>query len=153
MATTGAVIIGFSAALFGVSSVIAAPIPPISSPAGVRPADGQPSVPAPSPEYPRNADGLTYGSLGDAISIETEPDLIYVRATNGKFGYVHKTDLDEADGTAAALRMTTPEERLDWQAERQKLGTVEVPVYDETGKNAIGVFPVAPGGGPQEPLG
>lgn len=45
-----------------------------------------------------NAEGFTYGSAGEAKTPEEEPDLIAVEATNGKVGYVFKTDLEHAEG-------------------------------------------------------
>lgn len=52
-----------------------------------------------------NASGHTYGSALGAKNQEDEPDLIAVVATNGKSGYVLKTDLygDEPSSPAEAM--------------------------------------------------
>jgi hypothetical protein len=148
LSIVGISIICFAGSVFGVTAVGAALIPPIETPAGVSAPEGFDSVPAKAPVYPLNESGLTYGSLSDAISVDTEPDLIFVAATNGKLGYAYRTDLNEADGTTAALTMKTPEERLAWQTERDAAGTIFVPVYEVDGLTAIGEFPVTPGGHP-----
>ena len=49
-----------------------------------------------SASYPKNADGLSYGSMSDAQSADAVPDLIAVVATNGQEGYVYKTDYNAA---------------------------------------------------------
>lgn len=48
-------------------------------------------------EYPVNENGLTYGAAGDSDGDgrdDTHPDLIAVRANNGKNGYVYWEDLE-----------------------------------------------------------
>lgn len=95
------------------------------------PADG-----ATPPNYSTNASGASYGSLVNAYSPETEPDLILVETTDGKTGYAYKADLDAASGA----NVQSPEEAATWQNK-----TVEVPVYLVDGKTQIGVFIV--GGG------
>jgi len=47
-----------------------------------------------APNYPKNEKGQTYGSAGDAISSETEPDLISAVGIDGTMGYVLKKDLE-----------------------------------------------------------
>ncbi len=145
LAIVGISIICFAGSILGASAVSAALVPPLESPVGVSAPEGINAVPAKPPVYPVNDDGLTYGSLRDAISVDTEPDLIFVAATNGKLGYVYKTDLDRADGTTAALASKTPEERLAWQAEREAAGTIVVSVYGVDGKTVVGEFGVTPG--------
>jgi len=95
------------------------------------PADG-----AATPSYATNDAGLTYGSLADAHSPETEPDLILVETVDGKTGYAYKKDLDEASGA----NVQSPEEAARWEPR-----TTEVPVYLADGSTRIGVFVV--GGG------
>lgn len=86
--------------------------------------------------YATNDAGLTYGSLADAHSPETEPDLILVETIDGKTGYAYKKDLDEASGA----NVQSPEEAARWEPR-----TTEVPVYLADGRTRIGVFVV--GGG------
>lgn len=108
------------------------------------------AAPPPTPEpvvYPENADGLTFGSVMDASSPDSEPDLILVEATNGREGYVYKTDLDQADGTAAARTFKSPDEAVAWQQERDtralREGHPTVAVYDRDGKTVIGEFEIS----------
>lgn len=85
-----------------------------------------------------NANGDTYGATG---STQGEPDLIAVIATNGQEGYVYRTDLEEADGTAAANGFTSPADALAWQEENA--GNVHlIPVYESDGTTTIGEFQV-----------
>lgn len=84
--------------------------------------------------WPTNAEGLTYGSAALAGSPQDEPDLIEAEATNGKIGYVLRSDLEGPEPA-------TPQEALQQQAafaERDQL----IPVYKSDGITAIGVFVV-----------
>ena len=86
-------------------------------------------------EWAVNDDGNTYG----AINQNGEPDLIAVVASNGKQGYVYATQLAEADGSAAALKFTSPEQALAWQ--KSRIGkTFSVTVYESDGKTVVGEF-------------
>lgn len=78
----------------------------------------------------------SYGSLAEAYSPETEPDLILVETTDGKTGYAYKMDLDEASGADIA----SPEEASRWEPT-----LTDVSVYLVDGTTQIGVFVV--GGG------
>ena len=88
----------------------------------------------PAPHYPRNAGGLTYGSGLQATRPDNEPDLIQVTATNGKTGYVYRTDItapEPASPQEAAARSTTNQ------------GSKTVPVYGQDGTSVIGEFVLA----------
>jgi len=98
-----------------------------------------PSDGATPPTYSTNSSGSTYGSLVDAYSPETEPDLILVETTDGKSGYAYKKDLDVASGA----NVRSPAEAAAWRNV-----SVEVPVYLVDGKTKIGGFVV--GGGTVE---
>lgn len=64
-------------------------------------------------DYPTNEAGLSYGSADAAVSLDTEPDLIKVIATNDREGYVHK------DQFHAALKPAScPEEALAMMKDR-----------------------------------
>lgn len=115
----------------------------LQAPKGLVPADGTPFVPQKAPTYPVNTDGLTYGSALDAISPDTEPDLILVEATNGKEGYVKKTQLDLANGSAE--NFNSPAAALAWQAAHRGLTSTLV-VYASDGRTPIGLFIVAGNG-------
>ena len=93
----------------------------------------QPSAPAgPTPTYPRNERGQTYGSALHATSPNTEPDLIQAVGVGGIVGYVRKVDLEEPSPR-------TPDEALA----RQRSGTRRartIPLYAVNGKTVIGLF-------------
>lgn len=89
-----------------------------------------------------NSDGHTYGAQNEKGS----PDMVAVIATNGTSGYVYRTELEEADGTAASKTFKSPEEALAWQAARQGK-RFAVPVYDSTGKTVVGEFVISAGTG------
>lgn len=118
--------------------------PVLHSPTGLTPEGGASSVSIPAAEYPKNAQGQTFGSAADAASPDQEPDLILVVATNGREGYVRKVDLDEANGQAAAESFTSPEDALAWQ-EAEGRGDRSVPVYEHDGVTQVGTFLVLGG--------
>jgi len=150
MGLIGAGILALGIVFVGVSAAGAQMIP-LFAPKGVAPESGVEYQPAPSPSFPTNASGLTYGSAADAISPGTEPDLILVVTTDGKEGYAKKADLDQADGTTAAQTLS-PSDVLKWQDKRNAQGTIMVPVYDVEGKTVIGEFAVVAGDqGPTDP--
>lgn len=82
--------------------------------------------------WPKNVNGVTYGSGLDAVSAEDQPELIQVEATNGKVGYVYRADLEgpEPSSPAAAIALQ--------KANAGKSRTL--PVYSQDGVKQIGVF-------------
>lgn len=82
-----------------------------------------------------NGEGDTYGAQNETGS----PDMIAVIATNGTTGYVYRTELEDADGTAAIKTFKSPAEALAWQEARKGKNT-SIPVYDSTGKTVVGEF-------------
>ncbi|MGM7775686.1 peptidase M56 family protein [Arthrobacter sp. KNU-44] len=82
-----------------------------------------------------NLGGNTFGAENQNGS----PDLVAVMASNGQSGYAYKTDLDEADGTAAMKTFKSPEDALAWQ-EARRGKSFPVPVYESDGKTIIGEF-------------
>ncbi|WP_281884058.1 hypothetical protein [Agromyces rhizosphaerae] len=113
----------------------------MAAPGGVSSSPGIATERMPAPEYPRNANGQTYGSAADAPAPGAEPDLILVMATNGIEGYVQKAELDDANGSAAAETFTSPEQALAWQEANSH--DRYVPVYDRDGERVIGEFLIA----------
>lgn len=93
--------------------------------------------PTPKPDtWPTNARGQTYGSSGQANTVTGEPDLIAAIATNGKTGYVLRTDMElpaPANPSEAVARNTAP--------------PTTIPVYQTDGLTQIGVF-IIDGTGP-----
>jgi hypothetical protein len=87
-------------------------------------------------EFGVNANGESYGITG---SDRGEPDLIAVEATNGSQGYVYRTELEEANGTAAIEDFDSPEDALAWQ--EAHAGVVHlIAVYNSDGTTEIGEF-------------
>lgn len=82
-----------------------------------------------------NARGETYGVAGDG----PEPDLIAAMATNGRQGYVRRTELD----SAAGANPSTPAEALAWQ-DAHAGETFFIPVYESDGETVVGSFRVGP---------
>ena len=85
-----------------------------------------------------NAHGQSYGVTGDPRG---EPDLVAVGATNGRQGYVYRTELDAANGTTAAEGFKTPEDAVKWQ-EAHSGDVRRLPVYESDGETQIGEFHV-----------
>lgn len=86
-----------------------------------------------APVYLKNANGQTYGSGLDAISIDTMPDLISAVGTDGTSGYVRSVDL-------IPPLAKTKDEALAQQSNR-KVGDIrKIPLYAKDGKTVIGVF-------------
>lgn len=103
---------------------------------------GFPPPPSGSPtKWPKNASGVTYGSSGKAVSLEDEPDLVAIVATNGKEGYAYRSDLEEPEPSSPAAAVAR-------QNARVKAGykPPPVPVYEVDGITQIGVFLIDTGG-------
>lgn len=86
-----------------------------------------------------NESGQTVGRI-DGLTPSTYPDLIQVRATNGKLGFVLSAQWNELTGAS----VSTPAEAVAWQEQMDAEGwTVrEIPVYESDGITQIGVFPI-----------
>ncbi|MDR0222928.1 MAG: hypothetical protein LBI38_05275 [Oscillospiraceae bacterium] len=80
-----------------------------------------------------NKNGQTYGSMRNSDGFC--PDLIGVRASNGKSGYVYSTEWDDPSLCFTVLEM----EELN----KQGIFAIGLPVYDENGENVIGEFEVS----------
>lgn len=81
--------------------------------------------------FPQNESGQTYGSRLDARSHANTPDLISAYATNGKLGYVLRTDFQDPTPR-------NPQEAISSNGK----GAREIPVYAVDGKTQIGVFEI-----------
>lgn len=129
----GAVAFG-SLASVGAAAVVASTNGWIAMPSSTP--GGQASY-APIPDWPVNANGQTYGMLGDS---PVPPDLIRVQGSdaegNAVEGYVLSSDLEQP-------MPTSPAEALRMQAEREKKypNGREVPLYRSDGETVIGSFP------------
>ncbi|WP_130610160.1 hypothetical protein [Cohnella abietis] len=85
-------------------------------------------------DYPKNKNGQTYGSVANATSPETEPELINAIGLDGTQGYVLKKDID-------GEQPKSPEEAIAIQNSRSPGGR-DIPLYDVDGETVIGVFHV-----------
>jgi hypothetical protein len=92
------------------------------------------------PAFPVNEHGQTYGRSDGLLNPADEPDLILAQATNGKIGYVLKSDLDAATGADVA----SPEEALAQQAKNRTGEPIEIAVFEADGRTRIGVFVIVP---------
>lgn len=63
--------------------------------------------------FPTNDSGETYGSAW-GLTPDEEPDLIWVEATNGREGYVRRTELHAADGS----QVRNPDEAVAYMHRR-----------------------------------
>lgn len=88
----------------------------------------------PGAVYPKNAHGLTYGSAANANSPGNEPDLIKVVASNGKEGYVYRTQLEPQ------TTPTNPAQAVAQQQARAANAVKAIPVYAADGTTVIGSF-------------
>lgn len=93
---------------------------------------------APAPTYPRNAKGQTYGSAADARSSSEEPDLNLVMMSDGREGYVLKTDLEGSmpknPAEAVAMQKATDIQRSSGDIGRN------IQVYASDGTTEVGLF-------------
>ena len=80
-----------------------------------------------------NSNGHSFGSALDADTPDEEPELIAVIATNGKTGYVWKTEMDGPEPS-------NPEDAAKWA---NPIRTITV--YESDGTSMVGTFKV--GGG------
>ncbi|MEE4540353.1 ATP-dependent Lon protease [Streptomyces sp. V4-01] len=85
------------------------------------------------PTWARNATGLTYGSGMEATEPENEPDLMQAYATNGRLGYVKRTDLESEPTPASPRQAVATQSRLAGQART-------LTVYALDGTTPVGDF-------------
>jgi len=137
------------AAIVGLGAGTAASaVASLLAPVGLSPAEGPHAKPAADPVYETNLRGQTLGSALDATSPDNEPDLIMAIATNGREGYVLKTELDSVNGQTASESFKSPEDALRWQETFGRSDQI-IPVYEADGVTKIGEFLVF-GGESQE---
>jgi hypothetical protein len=129
--------IGICAAMLGFAAVgggaaIATGALTSGNQAVIQPASGASA--GPSPVYPTNANGQTYGSELSSTSSATDPDLVEVIATNGKTGYAYSSQLNPPapPSPAAAASQEAANTAGDY-----------IPVYAQDGITVIGEFEVA----------
>lgn len=102
--------------------------------------DGELGASAPV-EFARNAAGQTFGEAPNGMAPEDWPDLVHVRASNGRTGYVEKTVLNELTGAD----VSTPEEAVAWMKKMDAAtwDSKTIPVYESDGRSKIGEFEIS----------
>jgi hypothetical protein len=94
-------------------------------------------------DYPKTADGRTYGTLptnDEPLAVSDVPDLVAVVGENGVDGYITK------DAFIGGEAPQSPEEALKWQA---SASSTTVPVYAEDGTTVVDSFTIdGPNDGP-----
>ena len=90
--------------------------------------------------WPQNEHGQTFGSAGQALSPQDEPDLIAV-ASDGKKGYCYKTDLDGPPPPKS------PDAESAYDLNLPGMLGYAIPKYESDGTTQIGVFWIGGGGG------
>lgn len=99
-----------------------------------------------APKYSVNKNNQTYGSAADAISPETEPDLIAAIGIDGTKGYVLSKDLKEEmpkTPEEAVKKTADMKKRTDEAKEKGNNIVREIPLYDVDGKTIIGKFGIS----------
>lgn len=89
----------------------------------------------PTPVFPVNQNGQTYGSLMDVNTPGQEPDLVKAVGVDGTLGYVKFVDMQ-------GKLPKNPEEAIAIQNSRLKEGPKTIPLYDVDGKTIIGKFKI-----------
>lgn len=97
-----------------------------------------PPPPPPASTSGINARGQSYGPGGTVGNIEQLPDLIATRASNGKLGYITKSDFLGPTLTLDQVRQL-PQGTQDGQPSFDT-GPRTVPVYAADGTTVIGEF-------------
>lgn len=109
-------------------------------------ATGDPTNPA-QPTVSRNASGQSFGS-GEAVTSDAQlPDLVQAYATNGKVGYIKKSDLLSPQRTLKEVQAlpkkvvpAAPGQESSAPQTVLQAPPRTVPVYDKDGKTVIGQF-------------
>lgn len=84
-------------------------------------------------DFPRNANGMTFGSSLEARTPADEPDLIASWGTKGELGYVRTSDMQ-------GVQPRTPAEAIALTEKRMTEGPTAIPLYAEDGPTVIGEF-------------
>ena len=90
----------------------------------------------PTPAYPVNDRGQTYGADIDAPNPAQGPDLVRAYATNGKLGYVYGANLNDEPA------FSSPEEAAAWSRATRSESPRSIPVYELDGVTVIGEFKI-----------
>ncbi|GAA4524687.1 hypothetical protein ACT3SQ_18740 [Brachybacterium sp. AOP42-C2-15] len=106
---------------------------------------------APSPSFPTNANGQTYGSSSDVESYDAMPDLVAVEMPDGAVGYIYAEELIRLEGG----HVNSPEEALEWNETVKNMATetndeglayIPITAYQADGVTEIGTWEGLNGG-------
>ena len=71
-----------------------------------------------------------------ALMLMPDSDLIKAEATNGKIGYISRTEMEKVDGS----HVQNPSEALAYMEWKEDNGPFVINVYEKDGKTVIGEF-------------
>lgn len=86
--------------------------------------------------FPTNAAGQTFGKLPPEVLTAGGPDLILVVMSDGRSGYVKKTDLVAAEGGIPS----SPAEAVKQTEARKAAGPVTLTVFADDGTTVLGTW-------------
>lgn len=140
----GAVLVA-SAVVGAVLSIVASPAKPSPAAAGAPPAATQSSSAASqssgaAAQYPVNTNGQTYGSGEYAKSDSDLPDLILVRLSDGREGYILKKDYIGPSLSLDQVKALPTDSNGNFVQQ-----ATTVPVYAQDGTTQIGTFTMQAG--------
>lgn len=124
-----ALIAGFAAGSFSYGAI---PATANAIPATV---SATPDQSKPTPKFPVNKNGETYGSNRDVTVAGQEPDLILAKGEDGTDGYIKLKDLNKD-------QPNNPEEAVAYMEKMKNSDPKDIPLYDVDGKTVIGKFKI-----------
>jgi hypothetical protein len=89
----------------------------------------------PTPKFPVNKNGETYGSNSEVTVAGQEPDLILAKGVDGNDGYIKLKDLNKD-------QPNNPEEAVAYMEKMKNSAPKNIPLYDVDGKTVIGEFKI-----------
>jgi hypothetical protein len=89
----------------------------------------------PTPTFPVNKNGETYGSNSEVTVAGQEPDLILAKGVDGTDGYIKLIDLNKD-------QPKNPEEAVAYMEKMKNSPPKNIPLYDVDGETVIGEFKI-----------
>lgn len=89
----------------------------------------------PTPKFPVNKNGETYGSNSEVTVAEEKPDLILAQGIDGTVGYIKLKDLNKD-------QPNNPEEAIAYMEKMKNSSPKNIPLYDLDGEKVIGQFKI-----------
>ncbi len=87
-------------------------------------------------DYPKNSQGKAFGSALEAKTPADEPDLILAQGTNGKIGYILRSDARGPEPRTPAEAIAPAKQTFRTENPR----TSTIPLYSEDGVTVIGEY-------------